>query len=207
MHVEEMFADNPAGVTEALTGSTVGIAGAGGLGSNIAILLARAGVGKLMVADFDVVETRNLNRQCYFTDQVGMPKVHALGQTLARINPGLGYVGLRARLDRQTCCDCFADADILVEALDQAESKQFLLEEWLTRLPGKPVVAASGLAGSGGTDRLRVFRAGTLTVCGDFESGLDRGTVSARVGIVASMMANEVISILVDGVPRTEGRP
>jgi sulfur carrier protein ThiS adenylyltransferase len=206
MPFEELFVDNPPGVAESLMRATVGIAGAGGLGSNIAIALSRAGIGRLIVADFDIVETRNLNRQSYFIDQIGMLKIDALRDTLGRINPELRFVGIGARLDRRTCLDCFGEADVLVEAFDQAESKQFLLEEWLTLLPGRPVVAASGLAGSGGTDRLRVFRAGTLTVCGDFESDASEGTLSARVGIVASMMANEVISILVDGIPRMEGR-
>ena len=101
MTTEEMFADNPAGVFEALSRATVGIAGAGGIGPTVAVLLARAGAGRLVVADFDDVEARNLNRQSYFLDQVGMPKVQALGQTLARISPLIRYEGFAARLDRE----------------------------------------------------------------------------------------------------------
>lgn len=203
---EGVFSDNPRGVEEVLRASSVAIAGAGGLGSNIAVLLARAGVGRLVVADHDRVEDHNLNRQFYFLDQVGMLKIDALRDSLRRINPSLLFEGISARLERGSCIAPFSHADVLVEAFDMAESKQFLLEEWLTLVPGKPVVASSGIAGLGGTDRLRVLRTGLLTVCGDFESDLSEGTLSARVSIVASMMANEVVSILVDGIPRTEGR-
>jgi sulfur carrier protein ThiS adenylyltransferase len=177
-----------------------GIAGAGGIGSNVAHLLVRAGIGALVVADSDSVEPANLNRQFYYPDQTGMPKVHALRANLERINPALSFEGIHARLDRRDCCDPFAACDVLVEAFDLEEEKHMLVEAWLERLPGRPVIAASGIAGLGRTDLLRVDRRpGDLIICGDQSSDLSLGTLGARVCIVAAMMANEAVELLLRG--------
>jgi len=193
-----MFSDNPPGVSEILRRSRVGIAGAGGLGSNLASHLARAGVGALTVVDRDVIELRNLNRQAYFLDQVGMAKVDALAANLARINPSLEYEGFRSTLSAENCCGFFEGCSLLAEALDLAGTKSMVLERWLACMPGVPVVGASGLAGAGATDSLRIFRSGRFVMCGDFCSDLSAGTLSSRVGVVAAMMANEAIRLLLE---------
>ena len=195
-----LFSDCPSGLAPLLRSATVGIAGAGGIGSNVAWLLARAGTGRLVVADHDVVETSNLNRQFYFLDQVGRPKTEALGENLKRINPGLELVLHRERIVPGNACSLFREADLLVEALDRESVKVMLLESWLLGLPGIPVVACSGLAGEGGTDDVRVDRRSGLTIVGDQSSDLSLGTLSSRVCLVASMMANEAISLLRAGL-------
>jgi len=192
----ELFADCPPGLAPLLHRASVGIAGAGGIGSNVACLLARAGTGRLIVVDHDVVEMSNLNRQFFFQDQVGRPKVDALRENLLRINPALELRMHGETIFPGNACSLFDQADILVEALDQEDVKVMLLENWLVGLPGVPVVACSGLAGEGGTDEIRVDRRHGLTVVGDQSSDLSLGTLSSRVCLVASMMANETISLL-----------
>ncbi len=193
------FRDNPPGLTFFLNRSSVGIAGAGGIGSNIAAILIRAGVDRLVIADFDSVELPNLNRQFYFRDQIGYPKVEALKHNLELINPDAAIEIHNRIIDKQNACSIYSECDLLVEAFDSAEAKVMLLETWLTGLPGKPVVACSGLAGYGRTDLIRVDRREDFTLVGDQKSDLSLGTLSSRVGIVANMMANEIIELLVQG--------
>ncbi len=186
-------------VLAALSRSTVGIAGAGGLGSNVAAALARAGVGKLIVADFDVLEPPDLNRQYYFIDQIGKPKVEALGETLTRMNPFSDYEMRNVRIDRGNVREVFAGADLLVEAFDLADQKQMLIEAWLELFPAKPIIAASGLAGFGGNNKLRQRKLGNLYICGDEESECDlcSAPMAPRVAVVAAMQANLAVELLV----------
>ena len=186
-------------VLDALRRSAVGIAGAGGLGSSVAVALARAGVGRLVIADFDRVEASNLNRQQYFVDQVGRVKVEALKENLLRINPFSVYETHEARVTRRNAAAIFKAVDVLVEAFDNAEAKQMLIEACLRRYPGRPIVAASGLAGYGGTRKLHVRRLGNLYICGDEASQCPKGVspMAPRVGVVAHMQANLVVELLV----------
>ncbi|MCK4504117.1 MAG: sulfur carrier protein ThiS adenylyltransferase ThiF [Candidatus Aegiribacteria sp.] len=190
------FRDNPPGLTFFLNRSSVGIAGAGGIGSNVAATLIRAGVGRLVITDFDSVELPNLNRQFYFRDQIGYPKVEALKHNLELINPDARIEIHNRIIDAQNACSIYSECDLLVEAFDTAEAKVMLLESWLSGLPEKPVVSCSGLAGYGRTDLIRVDRRENLIIVGDQESDLSQGILSARVGIVANMMANEIIELL-----------
>ena len=190
------FRDNPPGLTAVLSTSSVGITGAGGVGSNVAASLVRAGIGRLVIADFDSVELTNLNRQFFFRDQIGYPKVEALKYNLELINPD-AEIEIHTRLiDTENACSIFAECDLLVEAVDSEETKIMLLESWLRGLPGKPVFSCSGIAGFGRTDSIKVDRRRNLTIVGDQESDLSLGTLSARVAIVAAMMANEIIEHL-----------
>jgi len=191
------FRENPPGLTQLLSMSSVGIAGAGGVGSNVAALLTRAGIGKLVIADFDSVELSNLNRQFYFTDQVGYPKVEALRRNLMLINPEAEIEIHNRLIDPENACGIFAVCEILVEAVDREETKIMLLESWLEGFPHKPVFSCSGIAGSGRTDLIKVDRRENLTIVGDQESDLSLGTLSSRVSIVAAMMANEIIEYIV----------
>lgn len=181
-----------------LRASTVGIGGAGGLGSNAAVSLARAGVGRLIIADHDRLEPSNLNRQQYFTDQVGRKKVEALRENLLRINPFSTYEVHAVRLTPRNIPKIFKEAEVMLEAFDRAEAKQMLIETWLRAFPGRPVVAASGLAGFGGNSRLKTRALGDLYICGDEESRCAPGIspMAPRVGVVANMQANLVVELL-----------
>lgn len=204
---DDLFRRNVPGMTAALARATVGVAGCGGLGSNAALALARAGIGRLILVDADRVEASNLNRQAFFLDDIGRPKVAALAAHLRAINPALRLEAHERRLTPDAVATTFAAADLLLEAFDAAESKQWLIGAWLRAFPGRPVVAASGLAGLGGTDRLRVERHGSLIVCGDQASDMSAGLCSARVAIVAAMQANEAIAWLAQHSPATHQAP
>ena len=176
----------------------VGIAGAGGLGSNIAVSLTRAGIGKLVVADFDVVSTTNLNRQQFYLDQVGMPKIEALRQNLERISPFTLLRTHNLRITPANLDQLFGECDILIEAFDLADQKLMLIETWQSLYPHRPIITASGLAGVGNNASLRTEACGNLYIVGDQVSELTPGIspVSARVGVVANMQANLCLELL-----------
>jgi sulfur carrier protein ThiS adenylyltransferase len=178
--------------------SVVAIAGAGGLGSNVAAALARAGVGKLIIADRDRVYPSNLNRQYYFVDQIGRLKVEALLENLNKINPFSEYEIYPTRVTPGNIKRLFGEAEIMVEAFDLAAEKSMLINAWLSLFPGRPIVAASGLSGFGKNNKIRTRRMGRLYLCGDEESEPDEkvSPMAPRVGIVANMQANLVIEIL-----------
>jgi sulfur carrier protein ThiS adenylyltransferase len=181
-----------------LGGKTVGIAGAGGLGSNCAAALARAGVGRLVVADFDHVCEADLDRQFFFRDQVGKLKVEALADSIRRIDPRLAFEGLPLRLDAASVPRVFARCDALVEALDSAQAKRMLIEAVLSEMPELPLVAASGIAGFGRSGTIVARRSGRLVMVGDCESqvGPDSPPMAGRVGIASAMQADAVLEIL-----------
>lgn len=200
-----IFSDNPPGLTDRLKVTRVGIAGCGGIGSNVAMLLARAGVGTLVLADFDRVETRNLNRQHYSALHIGAPKVMALSDQIEGIRAGTAVEPHDVRIDQGNAVSLFEGCHLLVEALDLDESKEMLLCAWLQGMPDTPVVACSGLAGTGDSCSVRVDRRdGGLTVVGDGKSDLKLGTLSARVSLVASMMALEAVRLLSGGASPCE---
>lgn len=177
----------------------VGVAGLGGLGSQVAVALARTGVGSLVLADFDVVEPSNLNRQQYFVDQLGLPKTDALAATLARINPYLDVRTHAVRLTPVNVPCIFAGCQVLVEAFDRADQKAMLVETALASLAPTWVVAASGLAGCGPSDTIRTHRVGErLFVVGDLEgaAGPGNGLMAPRVGVAAHAQANVALRLL-----------
>ena len=195
-----LFAEHDPQVLAALRESTVGIAGAGGLGSNVAVSLARAGVGRLIIADYDRIEPSNLNRQQYFLRQIGRRKGDALRENLRAINPFSEYIVHAVRVTRANAGRIFGDAEILVEAFDKAAAKQMLIDAWLSLHPDRPIVVASGLAGYGKNRKLHTRRMGSLYVCGDEESQCPKGVspMAPRVAIVANLQANLVVELLVD---------
>jgi sulfur carrier protein ThiS adenylyltransferase len=197
-----MAARHTPGVHARVKRAVVGIAGLGGLGSAIAIALARVGIGRLILADFDVVEPSNLNRQQYFVDQLGLPKTEALAVNLRRINP---YVALElhaVRLTPDNLTPIFGGVNVMVEAFDRADQKVMLLQAFAARNPDIPLVAASGLAGFGSEATIGVTRLGrNMHVVGDLETaaGPGWGLMAPRVGIAAHMQANVVLRLLVEG--------
>jgi len=187
------------GVHARLKQAVVGIAGVGGLGSAVAVALARVGVGRLVIADFDVVEPSNLNRQQYFIDQIGHYKVEALVENLQRINP---YVTVEAHcvlLSPENIPTVFPDCSIIVEAFDHAEMKAMLVNRVLESLPHCTVVAASGVAGYGSNNSITTRKISRrLYLTGDTvsEAAPGNGLMAPRVGIAAHHQANQVVRIL-----------
>jgi len=186
-------------VLRVLRQSVVGIAGAGGLGSNAAVALVRAGIGKLIIVDDDRIEIPNLNRQQYFWSQVGRLKVEALAETLRKIHHFTEVAILPVRINRRNVAPLFAEVDLLIEAFDRAEEKQMLIEAWLAAFPDRPIIAASGLSGYGGNRKIRERRIGNLFLIGDESSEPSPGVspMAPRVGVVACMQANLAVELLV----------
>lgn len=194
-----MMARHTPGVHRKIKSSVVGIAGLGGLGSPVAIALARTGVGTLILVDFDVVEPSNLNRQQYFYNQIGMPKVEALKENLLRMNP---YVELRLhheRLDRGNVERIFTGAQVIVEAFDRADQKAMLINAVSEKIPEAYIVAASGVAGYGDSNEIQTLRfSKKIFIVGDQKTPAQPGTglMAPRVGIAAHHQANAVLRIL-----------
>ncbi|MFA6400814.1 MAG: sulfur carrier protein ThiS adenylyltransferase ThiF [Salinivirgaceae bacterium] len=185
-------------IKEKLSKYTVGIAGAGGLGSNCAASLVRAGIVRMFIADFDVVSESNLNRQFYFADQLGCKKVDALAENLHRINPLLELTILDKKLEAPTIVTLFTTCDVIVEAFDDKLQKQLLIETILEHFPTKPIVIGSGMAGWGSNNLLKTEVLDNMYICGDqaTEISPDCPPIGPRVGIVANMQANQVLELL-----------
>jgi len=187
------------GVHQKIKTSAVGIAGLGGLGSAIAIALARIGVGKLILVDFDVVEPSNLNRQQYFIHQIGIPKVEALQKNIAGINPYVKVQIYQEKLERKNVERIFQEAEVVVEAFDRAEEKAMLINIISEKMPDKYIVAASGVAGYGDNNEIKTIRfSSKVFIVGDQKTAAQPGVglMAPRVGIAAHHQANTVLRIL-----------
>ena len=189
-------------IRKKLASCRVGIAGCGGLGSNCAVALARVGIGTLVIADFDVVSTGNLNRQYFFADQVGMMKTVALRENIARIDPAVRVIAHQVRLTETNIPEIFRGCDVIVEAFDLATQKQMLIETLTECFPETPVVMGLGMAGYGMNDLIRCRRAGNIFICGDevTEIGPEMPPLGPRVGVVSNMQANVVLELLLGGL-------
>jgi len=184
---------------ERLRQATVGILGLGGLGSPLACCLAKMGVGKLILADYDVVTLSNLHRQHYFLDQVGLRKTEALAASLMRINPYLDVRLLDRRLTEEDIPRFCAAAEVLAECFDDPAMKAAALRATLLHLPRTAYVGASGLAGTGPGDtiRSRLLRPGVYLVGdGSSEAGSGGGLWASRVGIAAQQQANQILRLI-----------
>jgi len=168
----------------------IGIAGVGGIGSNVALNLVRSGITRLKFIDFDRIEPSNLNRQFYFADQVGMFKVEALMINLSRINPEVRLEALVQRIDADNCKSLFADCDLIVEGFDRQGDKKMLFE---TFAESKIVVSASGIAGSE-LDTIRTRQIGKACIAGDFTTDCDQAPLySHKVTTVANYMSQFIL--------------
>ena len=183
----------------AFSSATVAMCGLGGLGSNIAIALARAGVGKLILIDFDRVDITNLHRQQYKAEQIGMYKTVALAENLKEIAPYISLEVHTERITEESAVNLLQDADIICEAFDGAECKAMLTEIVLTEMKDKYLVAASGMAGLYDANRIKTRKiTSKFYLCGDEESDVTDGIwlVSSRVMICAAHQAHTVLRIL-----------
>lgn len=185
---------------------TVGIAGAGGLGSNCAVALARVGIGKLIICDFDIITRDNLNRQYYFHEQLGQKKVFALEENILFINPVVKVEPHVIRLNPERIKTIFKKCDVIVEAFDLAEMKQMIIETVLSQMPNIPIVAGLGMAGWGDNNSIGMRKIDNLYICGDEKSEIAEHLppMAPRVGIVAHMQANTVMEILLNDYLKNE---
>ena len=184
---------------QAFSSATVAICGLGGLGSNIAIALARAGIGKLILIDFDRVDITNLHRQQYKADQIGMYKTDALADNLREINPYIELETHTERITEENVVTLLKDAEIICEAFDGAECKAMLTNTVLSELPDKYLVDASGMAGMGMTNSIKTRRiTSRFYLCGDETSEVSDGIglVAPRVALCAAHQAHTVLRIL-----------
>lgn len=184
---------------EKLDSTTVAVCGLGGLGSNIAIALARAGVGHLILIDFDTVDVTNLHRQQYKASQIGQLKVDALADNLQEIHPYVRLTKSCGRIDDDSLEDALWGADIVCEAFDSPEAKAMLVNGVLERLPHVFLVAASGMAGMDSPNAIRTRRiTARFYLCGDEVSdvAISKGLVASRVMLCAAHQAHTVIRII-----------
>ncbi len=175
------------------------VCGLGGLGSNIAISLARAGIKKLILIDFDRVDITNLHRQQYKAAQVGRYKTEALSENLKEIAPYIEIEPYTVRMDESNIPELLKDADVICEAFDCAECKAVLTNTVLEKLPDKFLVAASGMAGMGSPNAIKTRKiTDHFYLCGDEVSDVDNGIglVSSRVMLCAAHQAHTVLRIL-----------
>ena len=185
-------------IQKKLKKSCIGIAGIGGLGSNAAVSLARAGIGRLVLVDFDIVERSNLGRQYYFLDDIGKSKVDSLTKIIKKINTEIDLVTHNIKLEKGQMEKPFRDVDVVIEALDNAETKTIFIEEILSKLPEKPIIAASGVAGYGHSERITTKRLGNLFMCYDelAKSSDDDVLMAPRVTLMANWEANLALEII-----------
>jgi sulfur carrier protein ThiS adenylyltransferase len=175
----------------------IGIAGAGGLGSNCAACLVRTGFKNFTIADFDVVDPTNLDRQFYFADQVGMKKTEALKTNLLRIRASLDLQMLSVKLEPSNIQEIFRACDIVVECLDSVEAKTLFVSEMLPT--GKLIVSASGLGGFGSSDEIKVRQLKkNLIMIGDLSSDIEKTpALSPRVSVAAAKQADVVLEFVI----------
>jgi len=178
----------------------VGIAGVGGLGSNCAVSLARTGIGKLIIADFDVVSESNLNRQYYFRNQIGQKKVFALQENIEKITTETIIEPHFIKLSPDSIISLFKNCEIIIEAFDLADQKQMLIETVLSEMPEKYVISGNGMAGFGRNNAIKTQQFDHLFICGDFESEISDSLppLSPRVCVVANLQANQALEILLE---------
>lgn len=183
-----------------LSKAVVAVCGLGGLGSNIAVSLARAGVGKLILIDFDIVDISNLNRQQYKACQVGREKAAALGENLKEISPYIDMVICNTRVTRNNAAKLLDEAEIVCEAFDRAEEKAMLADAVLEDMKDKTLIAASGMAGLASANDIRTRKiTERFYICGDGVSDSaeeKEGLISSRVMICAAHQAHMVLRVL-----------
>ena len=185
-------------IKEKLKTKTVGIAGCGGLGSNCAVALARTGIGKLIIADFDIIEESNLNRQYYFYNQIGRKKSSTLKGNIYLINPDTIVDEHDLKLDSGNIPDIFDGCDVIVEAFDKAEMKHMFIETVMDNFPDTPLIVGLGMAGYGESNSIHMRKSDNIYICGDETNEIDDDMppLAPRVGIVANMQANVVLELL-----------
>ena len=189
----------PVEIKKKMHAARVAVAGLGGLGSQIAVMLARSGVGHLHLTDFDVVDVTNLNRQMYFVEHLGRPKTEALADLLRRINPWIDLELHQMRVTEGDIPELYRSYPLVCEAFDKPDQKAMLVRTLLETCPDTTIVSGNGMAGyadAGTIHTERRFR--RLYVCGDgtTDVGDGIGLMAPRVSVCAGHMANKVVQLI-----------
>ena len=195
---EDLLKRNVKGISEKLKKAKVCILGLGGLGSNVAVLLARSGIGYLKLVDFDIVEASNLNRQQYRISHIGMKKTEAIRTIIKEINPFVEVEILNKKVDRENILSIVGDVEIVVEAFDVAETKAMAIEKLLIN-GNKMLVSASGMAGIGSANEIITRKVrDNFYLIGDNYSDYEEysGIISTRVMICAAHQANIALRLI-----------
>ena len=189
---------NLAEIQRILKTKTVGVAGCGGLGSNCAIALARVGIGKLIIADFDIIEESNLNRQYFFYDQIGKVKSDTLKENIQEINKNINVESHNVFIEESNFHNIYKNCDLIIEAFDNTESKEMIVKAMNKHFPEKKLIMGIGIAGWGKNDIIKEIRLDNIIICGDNETEVsdDLPPLAPRVGIVANMQANVALELL-----------
>ncbi len=198
---EDLLKRNVKGIFEKLKKAKVCILGLGGLGSNVAVLLARSGIGYLKLVDFDIVEASNLNRQQYRISHIGIKKTEAMKSIIREINPFVEVDILNIKVYRENIYSIVGDIEIVVEAFDRAETKAMTIEELLTN-KNKIVVSASGMAGLESANEIITRKINdNFYLIGDNYSDYEEysGIMSTRVMLCAAHQANIVLRLILGG--------
>lgn len=186
---------------EKLNNAKVAIAGLGGLGSNIAVALARIGVGHLHLIDFDKVDISNLNRQHYFISHLNKYKTQALAEQLQMINPYLNIVTDCIKVTEDNIFSLFKDEDIICEAFDVPKNKAMLVNKVLELFPEKYIISGSGMAGFGHSNEIHTRKVmGKFYICGDEKTALsnENSLMAPRVAICAGHQANLITQLILE---------
>lgn len=194
-----MMARHTPNVHKKIKKGKVAVAGLGGLGSNISVMLARIGVGQLLLVDFDIVEPSNLNRQSYNIGHLGMPKILALKKQIEEINPFIKVETRNTRVTEDNVSELFNGYDIICEAFDKPEAKSMLVNTALDEITDIKIVAASGMAGYDSSNLIKTVKPmNRLYLCGDLENGakVGQGLMAPRVQICAGHQANMILRLL-----------
>lgn len=182
-----------------LRNARVAVAGLGGLGSNIAVMLARSGIGELLLVDFDTVDVTNLNRQMYLIPQLGKPKAEALPEILYQINPYLTFRSVCIKVTPDNVKELFSEYPIVCEAFDKPDQKAMLVRELLMQCPKTIVVSGNGMAGYADANEIRTCQVmKRLYVCGDQSTDVGNGIglIAPRVAVCAAHEANKVLQLI-----------
>ncbi len=188
-----------------IRGVRIGIAGAGGLGSNCAFNLVRCGFSNFVIVDYDIVEGSNLNRQFFFCDQVGKSKVEMLKENLLRINPEIGVDAVNKKIEKNNIRPIFKECDVVVEAFDKASYKKLIVETYMNSK--KLLVAASGMGGFGNSDKIITRKVrDNFYIVGDFISEVNDTCppFSPSVNIAAAKQADAILSYILSNSKGTE---
>lgn len=189
----------PEEMREKLRNARVAIAGLGGLGSNIAVALARSGVGHMLLVDYDCVDTTNLNRQAYGISQLGKPKTEAMLELISEINPYLDIQCEFVKVTEENATELFGKYPIVCEAFDKADQKAMLVSTLLEKAPDTIIVSGNGMAGVGPCNDIKtIHKMRRLYVCGDETTDIGQGVglMAPRVMVAAGHQAGQVVRLI-----------
>lgn len=197
---EQLTERNSSLLKEKISKAVIGIAGCGGLGSNAAIALARTGVKKLIITDFDVIETSNLNRQQFAIKDLGRNKTDALEEVIRSFNPFIEIEKHTIKLNLKNIFSVFQECPIIIEAFDKVSEKSMIMTSFADkRFQNKYLIVASGIAGFNSSNDIKTKKiSGNIFICGDnsTDNVKENGLMLPRVMITAGHQANLALQLI-----------